>query len=279
MNKSGYEDYLETSKYYDQTREPNGVDIILGGFASLDLPLNQQTILDAGCGTGNYLKALYGKIGHLHGIEVNHGMLTKARIKLNQLSNVKFTRNSILELPYKDETFDGIMCNQVIHHLETKYTQEYFSNLRKFLEEVYRTLRSPGVICINTCSQQQIYDGFWWTELIPQAMRHMAKKYITIKDIRVMLKDVGFKLGNIIVSLDETIQRRELYFNPRGPLQKNFRDGDSTWSLSPKEEITQALDKIYKMNKDGSIDDYINQRDKLRRNVGQTLFVLARKVV
>ena len=43
-----YESYNETSKTYDDTRSPVGVEVILGCFALSPRPLYEQTILDGG---------------------------------------------------------------------------------------------------------------------------------------------------------------------------------------------------------------------------------------
>ena len=55
-------------------------------------------------------------LGRLFGIDFSEGMLEKARAKLGE--DVELTCGSILEMPYAVESFDGITCNQVIHHLE-----------------------------------------------------------------------------------------------------------------------------------------------------------------
>ena len=48
--QSKYENYTKASNFYDQTRVAVGIDKIL---TQLDNPA-EATVLDAGCGTGNY---------------------------------------------------------------------------------------------------------------------------------------------------------------------------------------------------------------------------------
>lgn len=62
MNPIEYEDYHDTSKGYDNTRIPIGIEILLGCFASTPRPLPEQHILDGGCGNGNYIQALKKKL-------------------------------------------------------------------------------------------------------------------------------------------------------------------------------------------------------------------------
>ena len=47
------------------------------------------------------------------GLDANEGMLGKARTKVVEIDNVELVQGSILTLPFKDDTFDGVICNQV----------------------------------------------------------------------------------------------------------------------------------------------------------------------
>jgi len=60
-------------------------------------------------------------------------------------------------------------------------------------------------------------------------------------------------------------------------LQKSFRDGDSTWALLSEAELHQTLERIHTMNEDGSIIEYLDEREKRRKRIGQTTFIFARK--
>jgi glutaredoxin-related protein len=55
---STYENYQKTSQVYDKTRSAGGVDIILRVMEQGVLPLSEQILVDAGCGTGLYSAAL-----------------------------------------------------------------------------------------------------------------------------------------------------------------------------------------------------------------------------
>jgi len=113
---SQYANYAATSENYDATRIPIGVNNILAELSRNDVPLNKQNVLEAGCGTGNYLEALSPHLGRLAGIDFSEGMLAQARTKLSD--DVELTCGSVLDMSFEDEGFDGITCNQVIHHLE-----------------------------------------------------------------------------------------------------------------------------------------------------------------
>ncbi len=274
-----YENYSVTSHSYDTTRKPIGLEVILGCFAATDTrPLHEQAILDAGCGTGNYLQAIHDKVGICQGIEINEGMLAQAQSKIGNGngSHVRLDHGSLLNLPYPDDFFDGIMCNQVIHHLDDPGKTDSFPNVKAMLASAYRVLRPQGVLVINLCSRQQLVDGFWWADLIPKIVDQMAARIPSIELTVEMLEIAGFKMGGIIVPLHEILQGPG-YFDPKGPLQKSFRDGDSTWSLLSEAELHQTLERIHTMNEDGSITQYLDERETRRKRVGQTTFIFARK--
>jgi ubiquinone/menaquinone biosynthesis C-methylase UbiE len=271
-----YENYSQVAKTYDETRIPVGVEIILGCFAATGTqPLHEQAILDAGSGTGNYLQVIHEKVGSCYGIEINQDMLSQAQARFATISNVHLDHGSLLSLPYDDNFFDGIMCNQVIHHLEAQATED-FPNIQTMFTALYRVLRVGGVVIVNTCSRQQLLDGYWWAELIPKAVGRMSIRIPSIEQTVQMLEDVGFHLGGVIVPLHEVLQGPS-YFDPKAPLNKSFREGDSTWSLLSDEELSQALEYIRRINEDGCMKDYLDRSERKRKQVGQTTFIFARK--
>ncbi len=272
-----YENYSLVAGTYDDTRIPIGLEIILGCFAATNTrPLHEQAILDAGCGTGNYLQALHKKVGSCHGIDVSQEMLRQAQVKCAATPHVHLDHGSLLNLPYDDNSFDGIMCNQVIHHLDDPDDPGVFPKVANMLASSYRVLRPEGVLVLNTCSRQQLLDGYWWAELIPEPVDHMSARIPSIELTIHMLEEAGFQLGGVIVPLYAILQGPS-YFDPLAPLRKSFRDGDSTWSLVTGEELTRALERIRTLNEDGSMEEFLHRREQQRKRVGQTTFIFARK--
>ena len=84
----------------------------------LEIYFQQIHLLDAGCGTGNYSKAMINcGVGHVTLIDGSDGMLKKARAKLaNEIAIGKVDDirvHSMPTIPYHDAHFDAVMFNLV----------------------------------------------------------------------------------------------------------------------------------------------------------------------
>ncbi|MDD9874579.1 MAG: methyltransferase domain-containing protein, partial [Gammaproteobacteria bacterium] len=111
---SAAELYTRTAPHYDRTRAAVGVEIILGCLAAGG-ELHRQTVVDAGCGTGNYARALSPHVGVVHAVDRSEAMLVQARAKAG--GGVVFHRAGVDSLPVGDGAADGVTVNQVLHHL------------------------------------------------------------------------------------------------------------------------------------------------------------------
>jgi ubiquinone/menaquinone biosynthesis C-methylase UbiE len=92
-------------------------------------------ILDAGCGTGvtfSYLK----KYGDLTGIDLSKEALKYAR------RSSKAIKGNVTSLPFTDNTFDLIVCLDVLYHL-------WVPNYQKALLEFNRVLKPGGILIIR----------------------------------------------------------------------------------------------------------------------------------
>ena len=177
---SHFENYQHVSPFYDNTRTAVGVDIIRNQLENGELPINQQLLVDAGCGTGLYSATLVKYVRNIEAIDLNAGMLNIAKNKMKLEGKnglINFYLASIDSLPLEDNNADAVMINQVLHHLPDNSTRGW-SHHEKVFREFWRVLKSGGMLIINSCSPEQIECGFWFYHLIPEAMQKMAKKVI-----------------------------------------------------------------------------------------------------
>lgn len=100
--------------------------------------VNIGRILDAGCGEGFTLKRLKEKnIGNYHeGIDI-----LRTAIKLGRELNpdIKFSLGNIYHLPYENNSFDLVLCNEVLEHL---------SNPKAALKEIIRVSKKYCLISV-----------------------------------------------------------------------------------------------------------------------------------
>lgn len=274
--KNKYPDYDRVAGYYDKTRPPVGVELILRAFSEQKTPLADMCVLDAGCGTGNYSQALIGCVGSVVGLDISKGMIALARQKIlgdGRTFRLTFTVGAITHLPFRAATFDAIMVNQVLHHLRDE-SNEGFPKHRMALYELARVLRPGGIIAISTSSQEQCKHGFWFYHLIPKAAEQLRHNFIPLPDLMQMLNNSGFRYRNQQVPRELVLQG-DAYFNPQGPLHKAWRVGDSAWARATEEELDQCLATIRRFDEQGKLDEQFKKWDAIRQRIGQVTFLFA----
>lgn len=273
---SVFETYDETSRNYDETRIPVGAEIILGCLARHAKPLGELVVLDAGCGTGAYSQAIIGQVGRIEALDMSRGMLDTARTKLApeaQSGDIGFHQGSITELPFAAESFDAVMINQVVHHLDDT-VEDGFRRLRGVARDFARVLRPGGILVFNHCAQDQLLNGYWYARLIPRAHAAFCRRFAPLETLRAILEEAGFQVRGSFVPVDAVCQG-EAHFDGRGPLGKAWRDGDSIWALVDGEELAQATARIRRLDSEGALEAYVAEHDRERARIGQITFVYA----
>lgn len=141
--------------------------------------------LDAGCGGGRYTCAL-AKLGakKVVGMDIGTKGISDARKRIQNTefeSKVEFLESSVLDIPFKEESFDFVMSNGVLHHT---------TDPLKGIEEIYRLLK-PG--------------GKAWIYLYGKG----GLEELTIEYIRKLLRDVPRELTqNVMILLGLPPNRR-----------------------------------------------------------------------
>jgi ubiquinone/menaquinone biosynthesis C-methylase UbiE len=138
--------YNEISKIYDDVRES---DVELINQFLKELPARGPlSILDIGCGTGNYtdqFQRITQERGHrFYGIDPSEGMLSRARQK-NRI--IGYQVGKAEKIPFQPNFFDLVYMTDVIHHVP---------NINRMFVEIHRVLKSGGKACIVTQSHKQI---------------------------------------------------------------------------------------------------------------------------
>ena len=96
-----------------------------------------HNILDIGCGNGDrtirIAKYYNVSMSNVHGLDYNVDLMTTCKKAFNA-SSIDLETDAI---PYKDNTFDLVICNQVLEHLK---------NYKKTISEAIRVTKNEGYI-------------------------------------------------------------------------------------------------------------------------------------
>jgi SAM-dependent methyltransferase len=275
---SSYEHYDKTAAHYDRTRWPIGAEIIVGCLAQGQAPLARMTLLDAGCGTGNYAQALLPHVRRVEALDRSTGMLEVAARKLAgaiEDGRVVLHRGAIDALPFANGAIDGVMVNQVLHHLPDDPAG--WAVHRRVLAELARALKPGGVLVTNTCSAHQIERAFWPVHLIPDAGAEIIRRLMPLDALEAALIESGITPKGRIVPVDAVVQGRD-YFDPRGPLRAEWRAGDSIWALVGEAGLAEVERALRALDARGELEAYVARHDAMRPQIGQVIFLYGIKV-
>ena len=165
------------------------------------------------------------------------------------------------------------MINQVLHHLPKAAAQGFLAHRRVF-REFARVLKPGGILTVSTCSQEQLRRGYWHYHLIPEAADALRNRYVPLDELLEILDDCGLAHRRSFVPTDATVQG-ESYFDPRGPLSKEWRDGDSVWSLVAEDRLNLVHSGIRQLEEGGELETYVARNDAPRTHIGQVTVVFA----
>lgn len=106
--------------------------------------LKTLTVLDYGCSNGVITNHMAGSVKEIVGIDVDAVAIERAEKKYGRKNyrkkSLSFKINTNIKIPYKNNSFDLVICNQVYSYLD---------NPKLMVKEIYRVLKMGGV-CLFT---------------------------------------------------------------------------------------------------------------------------------
>ena len=136
-----YIDETKWSRFWQQNEAPLVIDWI-----------RQQPVgrgLDAGSGTGPYLKAIQAAGHQGVAFDLSENMLRQNRYKNNGF--IDYRQGSLEQtLPFDNQSFDWILCTRVLSHLPDSH---------RTINEFARVLRPGGECLITDVHPQHNYEN------------------------------------------------------------------------------------------------------------------------
>lgn len=138
-------------------------------------------VLDVGCGTGNYARAIQEATGcAISGVEPSGQMRQRAEIAVTWTALVA---GSAEVLPFRDKSFDLVYSTDVIHHVVDR--EAYFA-------EAARVLAPGGRIATVTDSQADIARRRPLSNYFPETVAIEERRYPAIATLRAEMTAAGF---------------------------------------------------------------------------------------
>ncbi len=123
-------------------------------------------LLNLGTGEGDYDRLLAAYCQHLTACDINEEDLACARAMNADVPNVSYEKADALQLPYSDNSFDGVVSCEVIEHV---------GDSERMLAEIYRILRPGGWVFLTFPNRKFpfTYDpvNYLWQRLAPAYRR------------------------------------------------------------------------------------------------------------
>lgn len=145
----------------------------------------QAQVLDVACGTGEFERLILEDQPNqkMVGIDLSEEMLTVARHKLSDYSNVSFQVASASALPFSQAHFDVIVSANAFH---------YFDRPDLALSEMKRVLKSNGqIVILDWCRDYWLCRvcDFWLTLIDPA-----HRQCYTQAEFHAQLESAGFEI-------------------------------------------------------------------------------------
>lgn len=169
--------------------------------------MKDKRILDFGCGWGNFLIYCLMNGYNAFGVDVSttrskYFLFACDTIKLNKTLKSRYIIYDGENLPFKENTFDIVIANQVLEHVE---------DIENTIKEIRRILKRNGIFYIRSPDySRSFFEPHYRTFWIPFFKGKIAEKYLKAKrkpteglrhlnflsgkELKTILKENNFKI-------------------------------------------------------------------------------------
>lgn len=150
------------------------------------LPLDQPKILDLGCGTGWFTEQL-SHLGDTIGTDLSEVAIDVAR---SRFPHVNYIAGNLYELSFPQESFDIIVSQEVIAHVEDQV---------KLMEIMTQLLKPQGYLILTTVNKfviERTYQGPDPSAHIKDWLSMKTLKFLLDPDYRLLKSTTVIPMGN-----------------------------------------------------------------------------------
>jgi SAM-dependent methyltransferase len=189
---------------------------------------NYKTVLEAGCGTGRWIKSLYNYPQNVFGLDYSLEML---KISKTDEPNLNILNANAICVPFKSKCVDLIFCVNAIHH---------FSNKEKFVNECRRVISDNGMLAVFGVDPH--IDKHWYVyDYFDSVYENDLKRFPSLKLLKQLFE--AEKFTNVQIKVVEEINNdivgNDVFNDPF--LQKNHCSQLANLS---EEEYERGIAKI-----------------------------------
>jgi ubiquinone/menaquinone biosynthesis C-methylase UbiE len=166
----------EYDKWYT-TKAGRFVDMVETRLAlEMFAPEPGMTVLDAGCGTGNFSIKL-AKLGcRVTGVDISELMLKKAKLKAgNDGFDIEFHRMDIYQLRFSEGSFDGIISMAAFEFIERP--SDAFA-------ELWRVLKPGGRLLIGTINPESSWGELYLSDEFQKNSVFAHARFMTMQQLK-----------------------------------------------------------------------------------------------
>ncbi len=190
--------------------------------------IGMDSVMDAGCGFGQWSLALARHNGNVWGVDISPGRIkcAESMARQNGFFNIHFRCSSLEDLEFSDKYFDGIFCYSTIHHADESRT----------LDELWRLIKPGGLLYLN-------FNSLGWFLYLFLIRGILGRdRYSLTQSVRAMSNFIrGKNSGYHVV----TVKRLSKELSERG-FKILAMDGDGSIKLADEPmEVYSFYEKYY----------------------------------
>jgi cyclopropane fatty-acyl-phospholipid synthase-like methyltransferase len=194
-------------------------------------PDQTRRVLEVGCGTGHWMKALAERASRVAGLDASNNMLAYARSKALP---VLLAQGRAEHLPFVEGAFDRLFCINAFHHFDDK---------PGFLGEARRVLRAGGAVMTIGLDPHVGVDRWYIYEYFEPVLEIDKRRSVSTQQIREWMREARF--SNVRT---HEVQHLSTHLAATTAFEEGRLDRDATSQLAilSDEQYQRGMNRIHR---------------------------------